>query len=511
MLKPRGTQDRVSLPLCCGGGQQDVRTVHGTRPLLIALLMLLCLLTPPPAPTTAVDFDTVAASLGRADTWQLLHAAPATPSTILPSAGPASSSPALPTTVGELEGEDLAPRAYLPLITSAPVPITELRAVWVTRFDWTTLERTPRPEDVDTLVTNIASAGLNTIFFQIRAAGDAYYASDLEPWAARLTAGPVSTTLGVDPGWDPLAYMIERGHAAGLEVHAYVNVYPAWQSPPAGYGDLFPPATDPPQMFDRFTYGPHYEAHPGEHALGYTWRQYTAGSPPVPMAPSEGNYLWASPGVDLVNDHVLSVVTDIAERYAVDGIHLDLVRYAGPDYSYDPFSNAAAGTDPTAQRAQWQQERITGLVRRIYTTLSHVDTGDRSSMSVMGKSQERTLLSAAVWPSYTDGLTRYYQDSKGWLVTGALDAIVPMLYGSYADQPDNWQALMHDFLDDSQGHPVYPGIGVTEDFDAIAWRIRTAREAGAQGHALFSYGNLNAYGHWQALAAGPYLIPASPP
>ncbi len=41
------------------------------------------------------------------------------------------------------------------------------------------------------------------------------------------------------------------------------------------------------------------------------------------------NYLWASPGSDwLVEDHIVAVATDILQRYAVDGLHLDMVRYA---------------------------------------------------------------------------------------------------------------------------------------------------------------------------------------
>ena len=195
------------------------------------------------------------------------------------------------------------------------------------------------------MVATVADAGFNTIFFQVRAAGDAYYAPGLEPWASRLTNSAVATqTLGarswLGPAYADVDYV---AHAAGLEVHAYVNVYPAWLPPPnAQFGALAPPATTPPQMFDRFTYGPDYAAHPGELGLGYTWRQYSAPDAPMPLA--WGHYLWASPGVDAVQAHIEAVVRDLVTRYPVDGIHLDLVRYAGRDYSRDPFSEAATGT-----------------------------------------------------------------------------------------------------------------------------------------------------------------------
>jgi uncharacterized lipoprotein YddW (UPF0748 family) len=379
----------------------------------------------------------------------------------------------------------------------------ERRALWVTRYDWTGLNQTPSPDKIDEIVTNAVEAGFNTIFFQVRGTGDAYYTPGLEPWAARLT-GSVAETLGQDPGWDPLARMLECAHAAGLEVHAYVNVYPVWLPPPEGYGELWPPATNPPHMFDRLTYGPHYAEHPGEHGLGMAWRQHQA--PDKPMNLERNKYLWASPGVDEVRDHILAVIADLVNRYAVDGVHHDLVRYAGRDYSYDPSSNAAAGSAKTPARDQWQRDRVTDLVRRVQAQTSAI--------------RPEVWISAAVWPYYLDqwswevseGYADYYQDSKGWLAAGVVDAIAPMLYTGVADDFDRWQILMNDFLTDSKGGHVYPGIGADyADFSAIAQRIEAARQAGAPGHAIFSYGALNNRGYWDDLATGPYAEPATLP
>ena len=352
---------------------------------------------------------------------------------------------------------------------------------------------------------NVAGAGFNTIFFQVRAAGDAYYTPGLEPWASRLSSGTVTETLGVDPGWDPLARMLDVAHAAGLEVHAYVNVYPAWlPSPSEAYGPLAPPATLPPQMFDRFTYGPTHPEHPGEYGLGWDWRHHdTAGDP---MLLTWGAYLWASPGVDQVQSYITAVVRDIVTRYAVDGVHLDLVRYAGLMYSYDPSSNAAAGDVRTPARDQWQRDRVTALVQQV-TSETHA-------------LRPEAWVSAAVWPYYkndlglqtSSGYDDYFQDSKGWLAAGVVDAIAPMLYGTGSSIPDdlaNWRILAEDFVASSAGGHVYPGIaGYYDDFDAIAQRIEIARELGAPGHALFSYATLDSHGYWDDLAAGPYRVPA---
>ena len=477
---------------------------HGRSVLCLALVLALTILLEPASDSIGVSasgFEALADTAGRADAWYLLYGN----EIALNGAPEGDTAPpiqVLAWTAG------LTPTVYLPLVVAAPpVQTIERRALWITRYDWTSLNNAPGPEDIDTMVAKIASAGFNTVFFQVRAAGDAYYTPGLEPWASRLSVGPVSTTLGLDPGWDPLARMIAVGHAAGLEVHAYVNVYTAWLSPPgAAYGDLWPPATKPPQMFDRLTYGSSYAAHPGQYGLGYTWRQYASGDPPLPMPLSWNSYLWASPGIDQVNAHLAAVIADIVNRYPVDGVHLDLVRYAGSGYSYDPSSNAAAGSSPSAARAQWQRDRITAFVRQV-----REETQQRRPGAVV---------SASVWPYYVDkwgwglseGYSDYYQDSKGWLTSGAVDAIVPMLYGGSCDDSARWEILMADFVADSEGLPVYPGIGgAYDDFRAIAWRIEKAREAGAQGHAIFSYSSLDARGYWDDLAAGPYKAPAAAP
>ncbi len=387
-----------------------------------------------------------------------------------------------------------------------PPQRVERRAIWVTRYDWTRVGKTPAPEAVDEIVDKVAGAGFNTIFFQVRGGGDAYYTPGLEPWAARLT-GTVWKTLGQDPGWDPLERLLQKARTAGLEVHAYVNVYTIWVPPPnKSYGQLAPPATTPPHLFDRLTYGPAYQEHPGEFALGTAWRQHSAPDQPMPL--QWGEPLWASPGVDAVQDHTVAVVADLVSRYGVDGVHLDLVRYDSRPYSFDPASNAAAGSEKTPQRDQWQRGRVTDLVSRIR---QHVDA-----------TRPGTWVSAAVWPYYqnkwgwqiTEGYGDLYQDSKSWLAAGIADAIAPMMYGSIAGVDfDKWQILLQDFLADSHERHVYPGIGAdVEDFNAIAQRIEAARQAGAPGHAIYTYGTLDKRNYWADLAAGPYFAkPVLPP
>ena len=357
-------------------------------------------------------------------------------------------------------------------------PQEEVRALWVTRWDYST------PDDVGTIAKRAATAHFNTIFFQVRGNADAYYDSGFEPWAQRL-----SGTLGQDPGWDPLALAVEEAHQRGLELHAYVNVYTAW------VGGEPPQLVSPEPLFHQFN-----------RLYGDTWVQWHEDGSPMGLNPS---YLWASPGHWAVPEHVLCVARDIVSRYAVDGLHLDYVRYAGPAYSHDPVSTARFAKEqvlnPSLTWSDWQRARVSELVGRLHAKVCTLRPG--------------MLLSAAVWPVYrdrwdwwttADGYDGYYQDSLGWLQAGRIDAICPMLYGStLLHYEERFEALLQDFVAQAAGRPIYAGINAGyENFSPIARRIELARSLGAQGQAIFSCRLIEQRGFWENFRQGPYARPA---
>ena len=99
---------------------------------------------------------------------------------------------------------------------------------------------------------------------------------------------------GLAPGFDPLEYIISRAHAAGISVHAWINVYRVWGAG-AGPTDLNHPIN----------------AHPD-------WiKKNVAGN----TRATDGYFI--DPAVPEAREHIVSVVEDIARRYPVDGIHLD--------------------------------------------------------------------------------------------------------------------------------------------------------------------------------------------
>ncbi len=291
---------------------------------------------------------------------------------------------------------------------AAPSAQRETRALWVSRWDFKS------QPDVNAIVDHAAYAHLNTILFQVRGQADALYTPGLEPWSAVLTG-----TLGQDPGWDPLVELIARAHARGIQVHAWLNVYPVWM------GDTPPSATaSPTPMYQEFN-----------ARYGSSWLQWQGTTPPQLAT---GKYIAANPAHPAVVDHVVAVCKDLLSRYALDGLHLDYVRYSNPAVSEDPVSNQAyadaLAQNPGLSRAQWQRDQVTALVRRVRDEALPLRPGAR--------------LTTTAWPVYkdrwgyapdSDGYNAYYQDSQGWAHDGLVSAIMPMLYGpTLAAHPERY-------------------------------------------------------------------------
>jgi len=351
-------------------------------------------------------------------------------------------------------------------------PTQEVRAVWVTRFAWTT------EADVKGVIDRSAVAGFNVVYFQIRGNGDAYYKSTLAPWAKKLTG-----TLGKDPGWDPLQVAIDQAHLRKIQLHAYWNVHAAWPVP-AGCATSGGCTCQPMQgLADSCVLPEASFAGAPEHFL----RQH-----PEVMAVNaagksiDGEYYWFSAGDPLVKAHLLAVATELLMNYAVDGLHLDRVRYPGQVYSFDPGSNAAyAGLPaPKPTREDWQRKNVTETVGEIY--------------AAMKLHRPKAVLSASVWGIYkplpgcstSQGYGNYFQDSVQWIKEGKIDALTPMIYWDLGSGCTDWAKLLDGFMAGSNGRHIVAGMhGLDANSvkpDRIKARIAYARQVGAAGTSIFA-------------------------
>jgi uncharacterized lipoprotein YddW (UPF0748 family) len=384
-------------------------------------------------------------------------------------------------------------QVFLPVLGRSEREMVEVRGLWVTRFDWTNYASAD-PDKIDEIVDRSAAAGFNVLFFQVRGVADAYYTPGLEPWARRL-----SGTLGKDPGWDPLARLIQRAHQRGLQVHAYVNIYPVWTGCDVPLDD-----TEPRHLYHLLL---------EKHGT-------TNGKPNGLMWDSNGEipcvgYQRVSPASTTFDTHIVAVTRDLVQRYDIDGLHLDHIRYDGEKSSCDPVSEERFGGScfSTEDYKDWQRQQVNGTVQKMYEQILPL----KSSL----------WLTAAVWPVYRDvwewgvnsGYDTYYQDAKAWMAKGTIDGVAPMIYSGEpnCDLPyfwtlERWQILVQDYLNGSNDRLIIPGIGTSfctnNDFGEIEARINKARSLGTAGHAIFSYKSVLDKGYFDDLANGPYKVTA---
>ena len=102
-------------------------------------------------------------------------------------------------------------------------PAGEYRAVWVSYLEWQRMDFSDAAAfraDAAAMLDDIAGLGANVVLAHVRPFGDALYPSELFPWS-HLAAG----VQGRDPGFDPLAILVQAAHDRGLQLEAWVNPY----------------------------------------------------------------------------------------------------------------------------------------------------------------------------------------------------------------------------------------------------------------------------------------------
>ena len=354
------------------------------------------------------------------------------------------------------------------LLAGAPAAGTpgppEMRGLWVVRTGLTS------PAAVDRVVEQAARGGFNALFVQVRGRGDAFYASELVARSELLRGQP--------PEFDPLAQLLSRARARGIEVHAWINVLLA-----ASFARPVP-ANHILARHPEWAMIPRVNA---AAALAGRRDQLLAFARPfVADDDVEGYYL--SPSAPGVAEHLEGVVRELLGRYAVDGFHLDFIRYPTRDHDYSraalegfrggPAAPAELLGGPAARPGAWddfRREAVTRLVERLVVTARATRPAVRLSAAVVADEGQALYQKHQAWPS--------------WASLGLLDAVCPM---AYTPEARLFRSQVEVALARAGARTaVWAGVGAyrLETADLLA-RVRVAREVGAAGVVLFSHESL---------------------
>lgn len=317
-----------------------------------------------------------------------------------------------------------------------PHPKYEVRAVWLTTIggiDWphsyAQTERSVQKqrEELIHILDRLQKANINTVLLQTRIRATTIYPSQYEPWDGCLSGLP-----GKSPGYDALQFAIDECHKRGMEVHAWIVTIPVgkWNS----YGCR--------RLRKRF---PQLIKRIGQE--GYM----------NPEMPQTGSYL-------------ADICREIVQRYDIDGIHLDYIRY--PETWKFRISKDQA------------RRNITHIVERIHQVVKQEKPWVKMSCSPIGKFNDLSRYRSHGWNAYD----KVAQDAQGWLRDGFMDELFPMMYF----RNDQFFPFAIDWKEHSYGRIIAPGLGIyfldpkegewnISDITSELYHLRNIGE----GHAFF--------------------------
>ena len=317
-----------------------------------------------------------------------------------------------------------------------PNPKYEVRAVWLTTIggiDWphsyAQSERSAekQKEELRAILDRLQKANINTILLQTRIRATTIYPSQYEPWDGCLSGFP-----GKSPGYDALQFAIDECHKRGMEVHAWVVTIPVgkWNS--------------------------------------YGCRQLRKRFPRLIKRIDQDGYM--DPEATQTGCYLAEMCREIVQRYDVDGIHLDYIRY--PEiWKFRISKDQARGN-------------ITRIVEKIHQAVKKEKPWVKMSCSPIGKFDDLSRYWSHGWNAYT----KVAQDAQAWLKDGLMDELFPMMYF----RGDQFFPFAIDWKEHSYGKIIAPGLGIyfldpkegkwnISDITSELYHLRNIGE----GHAFF--------------------------
>lgn len=283
---------------------------------------------------------------------------------------------------------------------SADAPKREWRSTWlatVANIDWPRVKGTSpeiiaqQKQGMIDYLDGLKMMNMNATCFQVRSMCDAMYQSSYEPWSSYLTG-----TRGTDPGWNPLAFVVEECHKRGIDCYAWVNPY-RW-------------------------------AHNGTN-----WKTDIDNSLKergLLLTSEDKTYL--NPGLPEVREHIVKVCKEIITKYDVQGLIFD-------DYFYPSIPADATAGDYNLWKklggdlsfSDWRRANVDQMVKDVYEMIQENRPDLRfgiSPASAAGRSTWKYGLPVAPFAKNDWQYEGIYSDPLSWLNSGTIDFISPQEY-----------------------------------------------------------------------------------
>lgn len=248
-------------------------------------------------------------------------------------------------------------------------------------------------------LTAMKSAGINTLLVHAMAFGDRFYGSledddkFVSPYSVYYTGSVTAKST-----YDAFEILLEEAHKQSLSVHAWLNPM-------------------------RLTTQSNINAYSADCAVKQFVSGNYKGEEHSDFAGLVSNYYWLNPAYDSVQQHILSIIGEIADNYDVDGIVIDDYFYpqgATPAFDSESYQLYQAGGG-TLTLSDFRRANTEKLVKQI-NDLVHKHSGLKFGISPQGNNPDSFESSG----NYTD----MYADIRSWVKNGYMDYLSPQMYWS---------------------------------------------------------------------------------
>lgn len=335
---------------------------------------------------------------------------------------------------------------------------TYFRGVWVTPKDSgnignikPTSEKTKEEkieeykEEVLQILDVMEYYNLNALIFHIRVDNDAIYYSDTNPWSSWFTE------YGVDPGWDPLEWVIEETHKRGIEFHAWMNPY---------------------RIHAAGTKGTTAES------VAKEIPSYNIASNPDNILVSSSSYgSILNPGLPEVREFIIDTCMEVIEKYDVDAIHFDDYFYitdVNDDATYAKYNPNGLSHD------DWRREQVNIFIEDLskamrkyneennrYVQLGISPSGvwkSAGNSSYVKYDSDGTAITngSATTTAFEHYGNYLYSDTKKWCDEEWIDYILPQTYWAISHTTAAFKPLMNwwDAIVKYKNVNLYSGMGI---------------------------------------------------
>lgn len=325
---------------------------------------------------------------------------------------------------------------------------------WMTYSELTVTEKLKNKEAyreyIDAYFENMKRVGVTDCFVQVRPFADAMYKSELFP---------VSKYAVNAEDFDVLETVIDLSESYGIGIHAWINPY-------------------------RISFYP--------LESNSVWLKSYKNSV---ITLDSGSYF--NPADIKTQELILSGVEELLENYNIKGIHIDDYFYpediADNDKAQFRTYKKAGGKKDISS---WRRENVNGLVSAIYSKVKAYGEDKIFSISPAGNiDRDYSVL---------------YADVYAWCKGGYCDMILPQIYFGFENETLPFEKCLDRWLSisDTAKVKLVPGLALykcgkedtfagegkaewQKNSDIISRQVKTLRDKGCHGFALYSSSYIN--------------------